>query len=117
MGQRKPIPGKIAAVENEKGPRTVSEMRASLGFCNYYSGYVQMYAEVAAPMTALLNSYRDETKKGGKKPVIWEDEANDAFQAMKRALLEKLKLLLINPEKVFVLRTDASDYAVGAVLE
>ena len=76
-----------------------------------------MYAEMAAPMTALLKGNRDETKKGSKKPIIWDDEANDAFQAMKRALLDKLKLWLINPDKGFVLRTDASDYVVGAVLE
>ena len=117
MGQRKPIPGKIAAVENWERPKTVSEMRAFLGFCNYYSGYVRMYEETAAPMTALLKGNRDETKKGSNKPIIWDDKASDAFEAMKRALLDKLKLWLINPDKGFVLRTDASDYAVGAVLE
>ena len=36
---------------------------------------------------------------------------------MKHALLDKLKLWLINPDKGFVLRTEASDYAGGAVLE
>ena len=47
MGQCKPIPGKIAAVENWDRPKTVSEMRAFLGYCNYYCGYVRMYAEMA----------------------------------------------------------------------
>ena len=68
-------------------------------------------------MTSLLKGNRDETKKGSKKPIIWDDEANDAFEAMKCALLDKPKLWLINPDPGFVLRTDASDYAVGAVLE
>ena len=117
MGQRKPIAGKISVVENLERPKTVSEMRALLGFCNYYSGYVRMYAEMAAPMTALLKGNRDETKEGSKKPIVWDDEADDAFGAMKRALLEKLKLWLIDPDKGFVLRTNVSDYAVGAVLE
>ena len=91
-------------------------MRAFLGFCNYYSGYVRIYAQMAAPMGALLKGNRDETREGREKPIIWDDEANDAFEAMKRNLLEKLKLWLINPDKGFVLPTDASDYAVGAVL-
>ena len=40
-----------------------------------------------------------------------------AFEAMKRALLDKLKLWVINLDIGFVLCTDASDYAIGAVLE
>ena len=47
--QRKPIPGKVAAIEPWEKPKTVSELRAYLGFCNYYSGYIKMYAEYAAP--------------------------------------------------------------------
>ena len=36
---------------------------------------------------------------------------------MKDALLRPLSLHLLNPEKGFVLRTNASDYAVGDYLE
>ena len=35
----------------------------------------------------------------------------------KERLLGQLGLFLVDPDKGFVLRTDASDYAVGAVLE
>ena len=35
MGERKPIPSKIAAVQNWERPKTVSKMRAFLGFCIY----------------------------------------------------------------------------------
>ena len=34
-GQRKPIPGKVAAIEHWEMPKTVSELRAYLGFRNY----------------------------------------------------------------------------------
>ena len=117
MGQHKPIPGTISAVKNSERPNSVSEMRAFLRFCNYYSGCVCMYAEMATPITSLLKENRDDIKKGSEKPIIWDDEGNDAFEAMKRAFLDKLKLWLISSDKGFVLRTDASDYAVGAVLE
>ena len=53
-GQRKPIPGKVAAIEHWEKPKTVSELRAYLGFCNCYSGNREVYAEYAAPMTAML---------------------------------------------------------------
>ena len=53
-GQRKPIPGKVVAIGHLEEPKTVFELRAYLGFCNYYSGYIKMYAEYAAPMTTML---------------------------------------------------------------
>ena len=116
-GQRKPIPGKVAAIEHWEKPKTVSELRAYLGFCNYYWGYIKMYAEYAAPMTTMLKDNREETRKGSKKALVWNDESDRAFEGMKQALLSAVGLHLVDPDRGFVLRTDASDYAVGAVLE
>ena len=116
-GQREPIPGKVAAIEHWEKPKTVSELRAYLGFCNYYSGYIKMYAEYAAPMTTMLKGNREETKKGSKKALVWNAESDRAFEGMKQALLSAVVLHLVDPDRGFVLRTDASDYAVGAVLE
>ena len=116
-GQRKPIPGKVAAIEHWEKPKTVSELRAYLGFCNYYSGYIKMYAEYAAPMTTMLKGNREETKKGSKKALVWTEESDRAFEGMKQALLSAVGLHLVDPDRGFLLRTDASDYAIGAVLE
>ena len=63
-GQWKPIPGKVATIEHWEKPKTVSELRAYLGFCNYYSGYIKMYAEYAAPMTAMLKGNSRGDQKG-----------------------------------------------------
>ena len=116
-GQRKAIPCKVAAIEHWGKPKTVSELRAYLGFCNYYSGYIEMYADYAAPMTTMLKSNREETKKGSKKALVWNEESDRAFEGMKQALLSAVGLHLLDPDRGFVLRTDASDYTVGAVLE
>ena len=86
-GQRKPIPGKVAAIEHWEKPETVFELRAYLGFCNYYSGYIKMYAEYAAPMMTMLKGNREETKKGSKKALVWNEESDRAFEGMKQALL------------------------------
>ena len=40
-----------------------------------------------------------------------------AFDKLKERLLRQLGLFLADQDKGFVMRTDASDYAVGAVLE
>ena len=95
----------------------VSELRAYLGFCNYYSGYIKMYAEYAAPMTTMLKGNREKTKKGSKKALVWNEESRRASEGMKQALLSAVGLHLVDPDQGFILRTDASDYAVGAVLQ
>ena len=115
--QQKAIPGRVAAIEHREKPKTVSELQAYLGFCNYYSGYIKMYAEYAAPMMTMLKGNREETKTGSKKARVWNDESDRAFEGMKQALLSAVGLHLVDPHRGFVLRTDASDYAVGAVLE
>ena len=46
-GIRRAIPGKLASLAHWKRPKNITEMRAFLGLCNYYSAYVHMYAEHA----------------------------------------------------------------------
>ena len=116
-GQRKPIPGKVAAIEHWEKPKTVPELRAYLGFCDYYSGYIKMFAGFAALMIAMLKRNREETKKGSKKALVWIDESDRAFEGMKQALLSAVGLHLMELDRGFVLRTDTLDYAIRAVLE
>ena len=116
-GIRRPIPGRLASHAHCEQPKNITEMRALLGFCNYYSPYVHMYAQHAAPLTRLLQVGREDGKKGSKKALDWTPESEKAYDDMKAALLKPLSLHLLNADKGFVLRTDASDYAVSAVLE
>ena len=44
-------------------------------------------------------------------------EAKEALDQLKERRLGQLGLFLVDPDKGFLLRTDTSDYAVGAVLE
>ena len=76
-----------------------------------------MYAEYAAPMTTMLKGNREETKKESKKALVWNAESDRAFEGMKQALLSAVGLHLVDPDRGLVLHSDASDYAVGAVLE
>ncbi len=51
------------------------------------------------------------------KPVAWDEESKAAFEALKEALKEGLQVFQLEPDQPFVLRTDASGFALGAVLE
>ena len=75
-GQGKPVPGKAAAIEHWEKPKTVSELRAYLGFCNYYSGYIKMYAEYAAPMKTKSNSRATERRPERGPRRLWSGMKN-----------------------------------------
>ena len=108
----------VAAASNHwERPSTISQLRSFMGFCNYFSGCVRMYAELSGPLHKMLQVEKFDGRKGSKKKLAWTTEAEEVFETLKRTLLGKLGLFLMNPDKGFVLRTDASDYAVGAVLE
>lgn len=47
-------PDKISAVNNWKTPTNIEEMRAFLGFCNYYRKFIKDYAYLVAPLENLM---------------------------------------------------------------
>ena len=116
-GRRRPAPGKLRCLEKWRRPETITELRSFLGFCNWYHEYIEMFAEVAAPLMAMLKVPSGEAKKGSKTKLSWKPEAERAFDLLKRKLLDRLELELIDPDAPFILRSDASEYAVGACLE
>ena len=117
QGQRRLMPRKLAALTHWEQPTTISELRSFMRFCNYFSGYVRMYAELSGPLHKMLQAGKFDGRKASKKKLATTTDAEEAFEALERTLLGRLGPFLINPDKGLVLRTDASDYAVGAVLE
>ena len=66
---------------------------------------------------AKLQLNRVDGKKGSTKPIVWKESDKESFERLKRVLAAKLELFRVDPDKPFIMRTDASDKAVGAVLE
>lgn len=52
----------------------------------------------------------------GKKPYMWGQEQQDAFSNLKLALTTTPVLALPNSKDLFILDTDASDFAIGVEL-
>ena len=77
-GQRRPMPGKLASLHHWEKPQTISELRSFMGFCNYYSGYVRMYAELSGPLHNFAkDTWKPHTRrrrppcpKGGVRSLI-----------------------------------------------
>ena len=116
-GKRTPAPGKLMCVEKWPLPETISELRAFLGFANYYHTYIPKFAEIAAPLMEKLKVGREDGKKGSTKKVAHGPESRQAFIDLKAALLQGLQLFVLDPDRPFVLRVDASTRAIGAALE
>ena len=111
------MPGKLAALRHWEKPQTISGLQSFMGFCNFFSGYVRMYADLSGPLRKMLQLGKFDGRKGSKKKLAWTTEAEEAFDKWRERLLGQLGLFLVDPDKGFVLCTDTSDYAVGAVLE
>ena len=99
----------IDKVANAALPITIKQVRSFLGLSGCYRRFIQHYAEVVAPLVEL-------TKKGKPVVVIWNPEAEHAFHTLKALLCESPILRLPDMNKPFILRTDASNVALGAVL-
>ena len=76
-----------------------------------------MYADLSGPLQKMLQGGKLDGRKRSKKKLAWTTEAEEAFDKLKEQLLGQIELFLVDLDKGFVLRTDAWDYAVGAVLE
>ena len=113
-GIRRPAPGKLLALAKWELPNTLKALRGFLGFTNYYAGYVEGYAKIAAPIQDMLK----KPQGGEQNPrLVWTEEAIHAFDAVKEALQARLRLNVVDLDKPYILRTDASGNAIGAVLE
>jgi len=98
---------KIKALKEFSPPKSVKEIQQFLGFANYYRNFIPGYADITKPLSIL-------TKKGEK--FVMTDEAVQAFHLLIEAFCSASILRHADVEKQFILETDASDVAVGAVL-
>ncbi|GBG68999.1 hypothetical protein CBR_g3698 [Chara braunii] len=103
----RPEDAKVASIRDWPRPQTVTEVRSFLGMCGYYRNFVKNYSTVASPLTDLT---RLDT------PWDWSDECEADFKRWKHALMNHEVLMVPDPQKPFIVTTDASQYGIGVVL-
>ncbi|XP_062854790.1 obscurin [Trichomycterus rosablanca] len=101
-------PAKLKAVAEWPRPTSLRLVQRFLGFTNFYRRFVRGFGSVAAPLTALTR------KVPG--PFRWTDEAQKAFDELKRRLISAPILHLPDPQLPFLVEVDASEVGVGAIL-
>ncbi|ESK80738.1 pro-pol protein [Moniliophthora roreri MCA 2997] len=101
-------PIKLAGIHNWPAPEMLKGVQSFTGFANFYRKFISRYAEIAKPLY-------DLTKKG--VPFSWTTECQKAFTMLKGKFLEEPLLLISDSSKPFVIESDASKWASGAVLQ
>ena len=104
-----PLPNKVSAVTAFPVPSTVKSLQEFIGMVNYYHRFLPKVASIMAPLYNVL--------KGKPKTLTWGTPQEDAFHAAKRALSSATYLKFPAPNAPLFLSTDASDSAMGGVLE
>lgn len=103
----KPNPNKISAIQNYPCPKNRKAIKSFLGLLGYYRKFIKDFTRITKPLTKQLK---------GKKPVTIDNEFLKAFDFSKTLLSNDPILQYPDLTKNFILTTDASNFALGAVL-
>jgi transposase InsO family protein len=115
------VDDKVEAIKRWPTPARQKEVEQFVGLAGYYRKFIKDFSKIAAPLTALCGQVT-KTKGGGaqrtkpKRAFTWGDEEQAAFEALKQAVMAAPCLAMPDPEREFIVQTDASGRATGAVL-
>lgn len=109
----RPLPERVQAILEYKLPDKLHELRTFLGIVNYY----RRYLKDAAQTQAVLHDYLKGAKKKDNRQIQWTDEAKRMFDKCKHDIANAALLAFPNSELPLALCTDASNFAVGSVLQ
>ncbi len=98
---------KVETIQCWATPSSVKDIQRFLGFANFYRRFIKGYSKIAALLITL--TCKD-------KPFSWNPTAQAAFDTLKMAFTSAP--ILIHPDltRPFIVETDASDFALGAIL-
>ena len=105
-----PLPEKVQAIQDFPQPKNQRKLREFLGLINFYHRFIPHCAQLQ-PLHKLL------TPKNKQKDIHWTDETSQAFTTVKQSLIQATLLVHPKPDTLTNIISDASDNAVGAMLQ
>jgi len=98
---------KLRAITEFPTPVCKKDVQSFLGLCQWYGTFIAHLAEKSEPLRKLER--KDSVWK-------WGEEQEKAFQELKSSLCEDVLLTGIDYSMPLILKCDASDFGLGAVL-
>ena len=98
---------KVQVIRDWPEPRKVKDVQSFLGFANFYRRFIYNFSDIVVPLTRL-------TRKG--VPFSFGEKQRAAFQLLKDAFSTAPVLAQWEPGRPIIVETDASDYALAAIL-
>ena len=103
----KPDEKQIDAIRSLPVPTCVREVRSFIAMCSYYKRFIPNFSQIPEPIIALTRKYAH---------FKWLDTHQRAFDYLKESHTAVPLLCYPDPNKPYVLYTDASDTCLGACL-
>ena len=103
----RPLPSKTHAIQHMQPPTTPKQVRAFLGLVRYYRKFIKGFAKIAKPLTLLT---RQQVK------FEWTPVHLTTFLHLKEAIVQASILHYSNPDKKYIVYTDALDDSCRAQL-
>ncbi len=106
-------PRRVTAIQEWPTPTTFREIQVFLGFANFYRRFIRCYSKMSGPLSEMLKGSKEGKKTG---PFVWTEREDTAFRRLRAAFGEAPVLRHFDPEQPIRVETDASDFAMGAIL-
>ncbi|KAL5510849.1 hypothetical protein EMCRGX_G006458 [Ephydatia muelleri] len=100
---------KLSVITGYPQPETVKALQEFVGMVNFYHRFIPAAAQLMSPLFEALTSQT--------KTLVWNDTTTQAFDNIKKALAKATLLAHPQHDAPISLTTDASDRAVGAILQ
>lgn len=111
-------PKKLETINDYPLPKTLRQLRSFLGMVGYYRKFIENYARLAKPLTKYLSGENGKISQymSRRTEINIDEQGVFTFEKLKNLLSRQVELAQPDFNKKFILTTDASNEAVGAVL-
>ncbi|EUC56544.1 Transposon Tf2-1 polyprotein, partial [Rhizoctonia solani AG-3 Rhs1AP] len=97
---------KVEAIKNWPCPQTIKQIQSFIGFVNFYRRFAKDFSTLSRPLHDVVQSNK----------FYWTEKEEAAFNGIKELMSTELVLAHPNPDKPYLIETDASGVAMGARL-